>query len=80
MRHDEFAQPASYVVPEDISGKFVNVVTYATTMLEPKDRSHSARVEQGYGSLFVQVMRGVHVNASVTPKPAPIDKKCVRPT
>lgn len=77
MHHDDKGQSASYVVPEDMTGKFVNVVTYAGSMLTP-DSNQRAVIEQGYGGLFVQVLRGAQVTASaiVTPKPAPVDPNC----
>lgn len=77
MRHDDKSQSASYVVPHDMSGKFVNVVTYAASMLAP-DSQQRAVVEQGYGGLFVQVLRGAQLTASaiVEPKRGPVDPNC----
>lgn len=77
MHHDDKSQSASYVVPEDMTGKFVNVVTYAASMLAP-DSNQLAVIEQGYGGLFVQVMRGAQLTASaiVEPKRGPVDPNC----
>lgn len=79
MHHDHKEQHASYVVREDMpAGKFVNLVTYTASMLV-QDPSQIAVIEQGYGSLMVNVIRGAGVSPEYvsTPKPAPVDPNCV---
>ena len=55
MHHDIHHDFASWIVPNDMSGKRINAVIYAARTGE--DGTQFLDVEQGYGRLFVKVTR-----------------------
>jgi len=58
MHHDHIQDFAQYKVPQDVSGKYVNLISYSAASRSVS--TSRAKVEQDYGRLFVKVYR-VHI-------------------
>ncbi|MGN6535907.1 MAG: hypothetical protein ACTHKQ_09300 [Mesorhizobium sp.] len=74
IHHDDYDQSASYVIKKAQKNKYVNVVAYSASMLAP-DEKQVAKIEQGYGMLSVDVIRGAAISNEIISNPKPALKK-----